>query len=125
MKSQRGSTANRPVNNIVHAGAAFLQKVLGRQKGSSRDGASRASGQDMHDAARLKRCWSFEASRRASQSEWVTLVLEGDEPNTSTVVVVVVVFEDKSVIIFVVVSVAPLLGPANPALVSVQKLNCA
>lgn len=78
----------------------------------------------MHDAARLKRSWSFEASRRASQSEWVTLVLEGDEPNTSTVVVVVV-FEDKSVIIFVVVSVAPLLGPANPALVSVQKLNCA
>lgn len=123
MKSQRGSTANRPVNNIVHACAAFLQKVLGRQKGSSRDGASRASGQDMHDAARLNRSWSFEASRRASQSEWVTLVLEGDEPNTSTVVVVV--FEDKSVVIFVVVSVALLLGPANPALVSMQKLNCA
>jgi hypothetical protein len=42
----------------VHAGAAFFAALLGRKLAQAVAGASRASGQEMQDAARLERAWS-------------------------------------------------------------------
>lgn len=39
----------------VHAGAAFFAALLGRKLAQAVAGASRASGQEMQDAARLER----------------------------------------------------------------------
>ena len=57
-KKPQNPAVERPVNKDSSCGCGIFRCSVGRKLAEAVDGASCASGQDMHDAARLKEAWS-------------------------------------------------------------------